>query len=665
MKIAKNIILILIICISTVVRAEKNVRLVSPNGILQLDIKIGDRITYELTQDGELILNPSLISMHLSDGKYFGVNSRLNKILRNTLNQKIESPFYKRSEIIDNFNEVTLVFKENFNLIFRAYNDGMAYRFVSARKEDFIVKNEEANFELGTDSKAFIPYVRTDWKKFEEQFSNSFENIYSHHNVSQWEKDRLAFLPLVVERPGGKKICITEADLESYPGMYLYNPTNTTTLKSCNAPYPKTIEQGGYNDLQLLVTEREPYIAKCKAKTNFPWRIVIVSSDDKELADNDMVYKLASSSRLKDISWIKPGKAAWEWWNDWNLFNVDFKAGINTQTYKHYIDFAAKYNIRYVVMDEGWSVNKQSDLFKVVPEIDLKELVGYASQRNVGLILWAGFYPFSKDMDKVCKHYSEMGIKGFKVDFMNRDDQLAVDFHYKCAEVTSKYKLLIDFHGTYKPTGLNRTYPNVINFEGVYGLEQLKFSSRSNDQVTYEVTAPFIRQLAGPMDYTPGAMRNATKDNFRTINSEPMSQGTRCRQIAEYIIFDSPLAMLCDSPSSYEEEDECTQFITSIPTIWDNTICLNGRIGEYIVMARKKGRDWYVGGMTNWNSRTLDLDLSFLGEGSFKAEIFRDGVNANKSAKDYRKEIVDIPSNKKISLFVASGGGCAIRITKK
>lgn len=656
------VILFLLSGIWTVIKAQKNIEVLSPNGMLQIDIKVGKQITYSLKLKNDTILYPSDISMQLIDMKCFGVDSKLNKVLRNKVSQKIASPFYKRSEIVDNYNEVTLIFKENFNLIFRAYNDGMAYRFVSTGNNDFIVRNEEASFELGKDSKAYIPYVRSNLEKNEDQFSNSFENVYAYQPVSQWVKGSIAFLPLVVERAGVKKICITEADLENYPGMYLYNPTHSTCLKSCFATYPKTIKQGGYKDFQLLVTERETYIAKCKAKTNFPWRVVIVSSEDKELAGSDMVYKLASPSRIKDISWIKPGQSAWEWWNDWNLFNVDFKAGINTQTYKHYIDFASKYKMKYILMDEGWSVKGQFDLLKVVLEINLKELVDYATKKNVGIILWAGYYPFDKDMENTCKHYSQMGIKGFKVDFINRDDQPAVNFHYRCAETAAKYNLLIDFHGTYKPTGLNRTYPNVINFEGVYGLEQLKFSSRSNDQVTYEVTIPFIRQVAGPMDYTQGAMRNATKENFRTIYSEPMSQGTRCRQIAEYIVFDSPLAMLCDNPSCYEKDIDCTRFITSIPTVWERTIPLTGKIGEYIAIARKSGSDWYIGCMTNWNERTLELDLSFLGEGNFKAEIFKDGINAYKKASDYKKEIIQIGVDKKLKIDMASGGGFAMRI---
>ena len=369
---------------------------------------------------------------------------------------------------------------------------------------------------------------------------------------------------------------------------------------------------------------------------------------------------------MDDISWIKPGKVAWEWWNHWGLSGVDFKAGVNNATYKVYIDFAAKYGIEYVILDEGWAVNLKADLFKVVPEINLEELVAYADSKNVGLILWAGYYAFERDMEAICKYYSELGIKGFKVDFMDRDDQPMVDFHYRGAAVAAKYHLLLDYHGTYKPTGLNRTYPNVINFEGVHGLEQLKFAGSDKvDQVTYDVMMPFVRMVAGPVDYTQGAMRNGSKQTFRPVNEAPMSMGTRCRQLAEYVVFESPLSMLCDSPVLYEREAECTSFIAEIPTVWEETIALDGKIGEYIAMARRKGNVWYVGTLTNWEKRSLNIDLDFLGEGEWVAEVYKDGVNAGTVASDYTKSVILVPQDRKLSVTMAEGGGCALKIYKK
>lgn len=658
------LLILAIICCRTSVSAQKQFLVQSPDNELKVNISVGNTIEYSVSHNGDLMIANSPISMSLTNGKSFGINPRLAGLSSKTLNDTITASVYKRKEIADTYNELILRFKEGFSLVFRAYNDGIAYRFVSNLKKPFEVKSEEVNFNFPTDQKAYIPYVQIIKEPIEKQFYNSFENTYQHINISQWDKKRLAFLPLVVEGVNGKKVCITESDLTNYPGMYLYNDNGSTTLSGVFAPYPKDIKQGGHNMLQGEVQSAEPYIARYNGATNFPWRIIIVSENDKELADNDMVYKLATPNKLADASWIKPGKVAWDWWNDWNLYDVDFRSGINNETYKYYIDFASQHGIEYVILDEGWAVNLQADLFQVVPEIDLKELVDYANKKNVGLILWAGYYAFNKDIEGICKHYSEMGIKGFKVDFMDRDDQPMVDFHYRAAEIAAKYHMMLDYHGTYKPTGLQRTFPNVINFEGVHGLEQMKWSPESVDQVTYDVTIPFIRMVAGPLDYTQGAMRNASKGNYRPVNSEPMSQGTRCRQLAEYIIFESPLNMLCDNPSNYMREKECTEFIANVPTVWDNTIALNGKIGEYITIAREKDDVWYVGSLTNWDARTLDVDLSFLGEGSFKAEVFKDGANADRSGHDYKKEVIDIPSDRKLSIPMASGGGYVMKIYK-
>lgn len=645
--------------------AQKTYQLKSPDGKLSVNVLVDKKVTYTVTHENDEVIASSPISMELDGGKSFGVDSKLKGAKTTTVDKTIASPFYKRKEIRDNYNEIVLSFKEDFNLVFRAYNEGMAYRFVSTGKKNFIVKNEESVYNFNKDYNTYIPYVKTKFEDFETQYFNSFENTYTYTPLSGINPKCLMFSPVVVELDGGKKVCLAESDLESYPGMFLQNDNGSTSLKSHFAPYPTTTEQGGHNQLQQIVTKSEAYIAKCNAKTNFPWRIAIVSTSDKELADSDIVYKLAAPSRVSDISWIKPGKVAWEWWNNWGISGVDFKVGVNNETYMAYIDFASRNNIEYVILDEGWAVNLQADLFQVVPEIDLEKLIAYAKSKNVDLVLWAGYYAFERDMERVCKHYSEMGIKGFKIDFMDRDDQPMIDFHYKAAEIAAKYKMLVDFHGTYKPTGLNRTYPNIINYEAVNGMEQQKWSDINTDQVTYDVTMPFIRMVAGPIDYTQGAMRNGNKKTFRAINNEPMSQGTRCRQLAEYVIFESPLNMLCDSPDNYEREPECTEFIAAIPTVWDNTISLDGEIGKYISIARQKDAVWYVGALTNWDERALQLDLSFLGEGNWQAEIFKDGVNANRTPSDYKKETITIPANRKINILMAEGGGYAMKIYKK
>ena len=648
------------VTVNSAVSAQKNYTVSSPNGKLTVTVSMNNDIRYSVMHENDLMIAPSAISITLGDGTSFGKKPNLKKQYVREIDETIPTIVYKKKEVSNHCNEAVFEFKENFNLIFRAYNDGVAYRFVSTLNKPFVIQSEEASFNFPDNPRAYIAYVRSDGS-FESQFSSSFENVYTYIPLSEWDMRRLAFAPVLIEGVNGKKVCITEADLLNYPGMYLYKDESAQGLKGVFASYPKEIKQGGHNMLQGEVQSRESFIAKQEGKGNFPWRVIVVSSQDAELANSDMVYRLASPAAKDDFSWIKLGKVAWDWWNAWNIYNVDFKAGINNETYQYYIDFASGHGIEYVILDEGWAVNKAADLFQIVPEINLKELIEYANRKNVGLILWAGYYAFNKDIEGICKYYSEMGIKGFKVDFMDRDDQPMVQFHAEAGRIAAKYHMLIDFHGTYKPTGLHRTFPNIINFEGVYGLEQLKWDPIV-DQVTYDVSIPFIRMLAGPMDYTQGAMRNAIRQNYSPVYSEAMSQGTRCRQLAEYVIFESPLNMLCDNPTNYMNEPECTEFIAAVPTVCDNTIALNGKVGEYVSMARQKGNSWYVGSLTNWSPRSLELDLSFLGEGAFTAEVFKDGMNANRAARDYKKEIISIPSDRKLTVDMAPGGGFVMKI---
>ena len=639
--------------------------LASPDGKLQVMVETGDGIHYSLVHDGDLLVGRSEIGMYMTDGSKFGGLEQVKKASTRGVDQTIKAILYKKAEVVDKFNELTLKFKE-FSLVFRAYDDGMAYRFVSHKEDPYNVDHETAEFNFTKDWNMWAAYVAQHTESLESQYYNSFENTYSYTPLSSWNKERLAFLPLMVEGPRGKKVVVTESDLIDYPGMYLYNEKGDKNLSARFAPYPNEVRQGGHNNLQLEVRSRQPYIAKCVGNEKFPWRIIAVSEDDVQMADNDMVYRLARPADTTiGWNWVKPGKVAWDWWNDWNIAGVDFKSGINTETYQHYIDFASANGIEYVILDEGWAVNGAADLFQVVPEIHLEKLVKYASERNVGLILWAGYWAFDRDMEKVCKHYSNMGIKGFKIDFMDRDDQHMVQFHQRAAMTAARYKLMVDFHGTYKPSGLNRTYPNVINYEGVHGLEQMKWSPASVDQVTYDVTFPFIRMMAGPVDYTQGAMRNATRSNYHPVYNEPMSQGTRCRQLAQYVVFESPLNMLCDSPSNHSKETECMEFISTVPTVWDETRALCGEVGKYIAMARRSGEEWYAGGMTDWNERTLTLDLSFLPQGVYSVELYRDGVNADRRASDYKKEVFDLPLNGLLKVKMAPGGGFAAKIVKK
>lgn len=657
----KTLVLSVMLLLSANLFAQKQFTLQSPDKDITIKVNVGDNLTYSVTHNGTVVLAESAIAMKLDNGTVLGEKPILKSEKTIESTEKIAANFYKRNEIDNHYCQMTLAFKGNYSVVFRAYNDGVAYRFVTNFKKPIIIENETADFNFDADYTAHIPYVNArkgDGDFIQQQFFTSFENLYTITPLSKMESDRLVFLPAMVELKDGKKAVITESDLEDFPGLLLRNETGKTGFSAIHAAYPKTEIQGGHNNLQYVVTEREKYIAKVQGKRNFPWRCIIISENDAELADSDMVYKLASPCRVSDVSWIQPGKVAWDWWNAWNIYNVDFKAGINNDTYKYYIDFASKYGIEYVILDEGWAVNLQADLMQVVPEIDLQELVNYGKERNVGIVLWAGYAAIDKDMENVCKYYSEMGVKGFKVDFMDRDDQKVVDFYYRMAETAAKYHLFVDFHGAYKPTGLSRTYPNVLNYEGVFGLEQAKWDN-DDDLVTYEVTIPFIRMVAGPFDFTQGAMNNANKNNFRAIYTEPMSQGTRCRQLAEYVIFESPFNMLCDSPTNYLKEDECTRFIANVPTIWDETVVLDGKVGEYIVVARKKGFRWYIGAITNWEERDLVIDLKPLNGSAKSGHIYRDGPNANNVAKDYVSETAQVMGNK-VKVHLAKGGGMVL-----
>ena len=648
-----------IICVN----AQKNYSLKSPDGTISLNVIIGDDISYSVNHGETVVISSSPISMELGDGTVLGKNPTVKKAKTKTVENVIDAQFYKKSQVIDNYNELAIRFKGNYSLVFRAYDDGVAYRFSTKFKKPIIVKREYVTYSFDDNYVAYIPYVNA--RKGEgdfltQQFFTSFESQYTVENISKMDNERIAFTPLLICLKNGKKAVIVESDLEDFPGTF-FRKGEGNSIVSVQSTYPKVEEQGGHNMLQMVVKEREDYVAKVQGTRDFPWRAIVISNNDAELMNNDMVYKLASPSRVDDVSWVKPGKVAWDWWNCWNIWGVDFEAGINNDTYKYYIDFASENNIEYVILDEGWAVNKKADLFQVVPEIDLEELVAYGNERNVGLVLWAGYYAMDRDMENVCKHYSEMGIKGFKVDFMDRDDQKMVDFYYRMADMAAKYHLFIDFHGAYKPTGLCRTYPNVLNFEGVYGLEQSKWDP-SKEQVTYECMIPFIRMVAGYLDYTQGAMDNANIYNFAPIYNNPMSQGTRCRQLAEYVIFESPFNMMCDSPTKYMKNPESVQLISEIPTVWDETVALDGRLGEYAVIARRSGEKWYIGAITNWDEREIEIDFSKLGIKTNKCKAYIDGINANRNASDYKIIEKEVKDNKMV-VKMKKGGGAVLLVS--
>jgi alpha-glucosidase len=654
----KTILLLAFLLGSLMLNAQrtKNYELKSPDGTIILKVEPGTKLQWSVQHKGQQIIVPSSISLLLETGEILGDNADVISAKEESINDQFDAINYRRSVVYDICNQLTLNCKNDYGVIFRVYNDAVAYRFFTRKKGEIIIRNEEANFNFPDDYRAFIP-IQWDYRD-NKIFNSSFEALYRGINISQFPKDSLAFLPVLVDLGSNLKVEVLEADLEDYPGMYLDLNQTGKGFKGVYAPYPLEIYVKGIN---VIPSKRADYIARTNGARSFPWRAITITTRDKDLLNCDIVQKLASPNRLADISWIKPGQVSWDWWNDMNISHVDFKAGMNTPTYKYFIDFASANNIPYIIIDAGWTT--EVDLTKSRPDINLEEIVTHGNRKGVGVILWASWKSVQQQMEKAFPFFAELGIKGLKIDFIDRDDQLAVASTYEIARFAAENHLLIDYHGVFKPTGLQRTYPNVVGIEGVKGMENVKWANENVPR--YDVTIPYIRNLAGPMDYTPGAMRNSNQANFRPVNSMPMSKGTRCHQLAMYVVFEVPLQMLSDNPTIYMKEQECTDFITKVPTTFDETIPLDGKVAEYVAIARKKDNIWYVGAMTNWTPRELTLDFSFLGEGEYEAVIFRDGINANRDATDYRKEVIKLSSIDKLTIDLSNGGGWAARIEKK
>lgn len=635
---------------------EKKYVLSSPDGTLKVEISAGNELAYQVMHGNDTILSHSNIGLVLENGTIVGKTPRITGERRRKIKDNIESPFYRFKEFVATGNELDLKLKGGFGIIFRAYNEGVAYRFYTTQSSGIIIKEEQAEFNFKEDYTAYLPYTTNDKKPM----AMAYQNVYDITPLSK-AQPKLAFLPVTVDC-GSVKLTLLESDLEAYPGMFVQSQQGKYGLKGVFAPYPAKTDFYPWRK-QEYVTETTDFISRSRGSRSYPWRVLAITEKDTDMPVNNLVYALASPNRIGDTSWIKTGKVAWDWWNDWNLKGVPFKAGINMDTYKYYIDFASRNGLEFIVLDEGWYAPKSGDMLTVIPELDLPELIAYGKSKGVEIVLWTVFNVLDSQLEAACKKYADMGIKGFKVDFLDRDDQTAVEMVYRIAEMTARYKLTLDLHGIYKPTGINRTYPHIINFESVFGMEEVKWTDIKNNMPLYDVTFPYIRMMAGPVDYTPGAMRNATKADWRAMYYTPASMGTRCHQLAAYIVHDSPFTMLCDAPTNYLNEQECVDFIASLPVEVDSTFIASGELGKYIVTVRKKDVNWYIGGMTNWDERDVQLDFSFLPEGmSYTAVLFKDGVNANKQAEDYRKETIRIDKDSRLTLHLASGGGFAMKL---
>ncbi len=628
----------------------------SPDGKIAAELNTDNNLSLKFRFNDSEVMKESSIGMKLMDGMEIGSRPKVKSHKLTTHRETINSPFYRQRSFSTAYQELNVALKNGFGIIVRAYDEGVAYRFYTTQKGKTVIMNETADYNFGKDKKAWLPYTTTP----EKPFAMAFQNIYDETRIDT-AKQTLAFLPATVDC-GKAKVTILESDLVSYPGMWLQ--ADGDKLKAVFAPYPKKMAYYPWRHM-THVTEACDYIATSTGKRNYPWRVFAITEKDTEMPTNNLVYALASPNKIGDTSWIKPGKVAWDWWNDWNLKGVDFKAGINYETYKYYIDFAHNHGLEYIVLDEGWYNSKEGSILKPIDEIQLPKLIEYAKQKGVGIVLWSVFNVMDENLETICKTYADMGIKGFKIDFMDRDDQTAVEMIDRLAACTAKHHLILDLHGLYKPVGLNRTYPNILNYESVFGMEESRWTELKNDMPLYDVTFPYIRMMAGQVDFTPGAMRNGTKEDWRAVYTKPISMGTRCHQAACYVVQDSPFTMLADTPTNYEAEETFTQYIASLPVVFDKTIVPQGEIGKYIVTARQKGNNWYVGGQTNWDERDLTLTFDFLGEGDYEAQVMKDGINANHNAEDYTILTQTVNKQSKMDLHLASGGGFVIKIIKK
>ncbi len=629
--------------------------LASPNGALGLVVETKPKLTWQIFLRNQPLTVAAPISMTLADYGVLGENPAVAKTERNA-NDVVRRPEVRQKSAVvqDNYSELILTFKGDWGVAFRLYNEGAAYRFFSNFKGKVSVLDEKFSFCPAVFYSVYFPE--------EESFYSHNERVAKRLWANELNENRLASLPTLVEVENGVKILLTETDLQDYPGLWLRGAEGK---KGClNGAFPRNPKFSvELSDRDRQPTDREPTLAVTNGTRNFPWRLFLVAEKDADLLTNQMPWLLAEPSRLSDASWLRPGKVAWDWWNNLNLYGVDFRAGINTATYKYFVDFAAENSLEYIILDEGWS--DAGDLVKVNPELDMDELAAYAKSKNVGLILWVTWTSIDRQFEAVLPNLKKWEIKGLKIDFMQRDDQEALNFYWRMAEKCAANRLLVDFHGAHKPVGLQRTWPNVLSFEGVYGLEQAKWDEKKQIDPEHDVTIPFIRQVAGPMDYTPGAMLNYQQNDWSPSWNRPASLGTRCHELAKYIVFESPLQMLSDSPTNYRKEPECLHFLSKVPCVWEKTVALDGKVGDYVAVARQAANGlWYIGAMTDWTARELFFKTDFLPAGEYEMEIYQDGLNADRCAQVFKRSVTRIKSGETLNAKMAPGGGFVAALRK-
>jgi alpha-glucosidase len=644
---------------SVTAKGIDTLRVSSPSGNINVSVWLGKQLTYEVSYKNKQVISASAIDMILENRQSLSNNAKIKSSSINKVAAQIISPVPEKRKIIpDIYNELTIIFKQPYKVAFRVYDDGIAYRISTSFKDSVIIKDEVAEFNFPGSPSAYFPEIP--YRAGEDMFQTSFEDLYRFKRVDSFPTTSISYSPVLIVPASNPKIAITESDLEEYPGMFLTG-TGTVALKAVFARYP--LEEKNLEALysQARVAKRADYIARTKGSRNFPWRVLMIAEEDKSLPSNDMVYRLAPPSRVADVSWINPGNITDEWIIDVNLFNVPFKAGRNTASYKYYIDFAKRFGFDRIMMDAGWSDN--NDLLKVVPEINMDTLVAYAKEKGVKIAMWTLALTLNRQLDTALAQFNKWGIDFIMTDFIDRDDQKSVNFHHRIAKACAEHKIMIMFHGTYPPKGFNRTYPNAVAREAVLGSEYNIWSDKVSP--SHDLLLPFTRMLAGSLDYEPGLLNNATQKGTRPVEGVVTSPGTRSHQLAMLAVYDSPIQFFSGNPSEGFQEPAFMEFWASIPTTWDQTIVTDASVGKYIVTARNKGDNWYIGGMTDWTPRDMDISFDFIGEGVYKATVCKDGINADHYAADYIISSATIKKNDTMKIHVAPGGGFLIKLEKQ
>lgn len=642
----KYLLLSMFLCLVSLLHARNKFELVSPNGEIKVSFNLSDKIYYSIDYNGDVLLKDNYLQLTLKN-QVLGQNPKLRRQKRTSIDEHLTPVVpLKYSKVNNRYNQLLLTFKD-YSVEFRAFDDGVAYRFITSRKGDVEVMGEEFAINFPSD---YLLHLQQPGG-----FHTAYEEPYTHVQSNAWKpEERIAVLPVLIDTQKDYKILISESDLADYPCMFLKG-TGTNGAISVFPKAPFAFAEN--SDRSVKITQEADYIAKTKGTRNYPWRYFVISKNDKQLIENIMTYRLAEKNQLQDVSWIKPGQVSWEWWNDASPYgpDVNFVSGYNLETYKYYIDFASKFGIPYIIMDEGWAKSTR-DPYTPNPKVDLHELIRYGKEKNVGIVLWLTWLTVENNFD-LFKTFNEWGVKGLKIDFMDRSDQWMVNYYERVAREAAKHNLFVDFHGSFKPAGLEYKYPNVLSYEGVRGMEQMGGCYPDNS-----LYLPFMRNAVGPMDYTPGAMISMQPNVYRSERPNSASIGTRAYQLALFVVFESGLQMLADNPTLYYRNEDCTRFITQVPVTWDETVALEAKAGEYVIVAKRKGDKWFIGGITNngEKEREFTINLDFLNKDrSYRMTSFEDGINAGRQAMDYRCKSSQVKAGEQLTVKMVRNGGFA------